>query len=80
MVALQETDAFLAQQRRLLGGLDAFRDSAEPETAGQAEQVAQNDPVFAAAREAADKGALDIPFLILRYPIESCTNSYPWHS
>ena len=60
MVALQIADALVAQQRRFLGGLDAFGDGAEPETPGQTEQMAQNHPVLAAIGEAADKRAVDL--------------------
>src|SRR5271170_805239 len=56
MIALQITDALLAEQRRLFLGLDAFGDRAKAEFSGQAQQVPQDDPVLASGGEAADKG------------------------
>ena len=49
MVALQVADPLRAQQRRLLGGLDAFGHRAEAEAPGQADQMAQEDVALRAA-------------------------------
>src|SRR5215469_5628575 len=46
IISLKISDAFFAQQRRFLGGLDAFCDRAQAEFARQAEQMAQDDPAL----------------------------------
>ena len=60
IIALEEADAFAAQDRRLLGGLDAFGHGGEAEPARQADEMAQEDLVVVVLAEIAHEGAVDL--------------------
>jgi len=59
-VTLEEADAFVAQDRRLLFLLDPFGDDRQVEALGQADEVAQEDLVLGVGREVAHERAVDL--------------------
>src|ERR1700758_1282592 len=59
MIALQVAHTVFAQQRSLLGGLDAFSDRGKAKASCQVEQVPQDDAVLAPGSKTADKSAVD---------------------
>jgi hypothetical protein len=60
--------AFRAQQRQLLGGLDAFRGRRYSETPAESGNGAHDRHRFAAGRKLADKGPVDLDLVERKTP------------
>ena len=60
--------AFRAQQRQLLGGLDAFRGRRYSETPAESGNGAHDRHQFAAGRKLADKGPVDLDLVERKTP------------
>src|SRR5260221_3122435 len=60
MVALKEVDALLLEQRRLLGGLNPLGNGGQAKSAGEAEEMAQDDLIVGSVDEVAHERAVDL--------------------